>query len=286
MTTLGFRAPALCSAALCLAAAPGVAACGTDDGGIPVTIQVAGKVGAQAFRCGEVYAGIGRSRADVITRDFRFYLHGIRLVRSDGSEVPLALDQDGRWQHEGTVLIDLEDGEEGCDAGDPETNTAVEGTVPEGTYTGLRFVLGVPLELNHVEADVAPPPLDVEPMFRSREEGHLHLRIDGTSSGLPDGWQVHLRSSGCSVDAMGNVTSCAHGNRPQTFLDGFNPNDDVLVADMARLLDGADMNANAMDTPPGCTSTPDDGDCAPIFNNLGLSFAGSVPGPQRFFRME
>ena len=33
--------------------------------------------------------------------DFRLYVHDVRLVTEGGDEVPVTLEQDGVWQHEG-----------------------------------------------------------------------------------------------------------------------------------------------------------------------------------------
>ena len=76
---------------------------------------------------------------------------------------PSCTEQDGLWQYENVALLDFEDKTGGCrDVGTVETNAQVVGTVPEGDYTGLTFDLGVPFELNHIDASTAPSPLNVD----------------------------------------------------------------------------------------------------------------------------
>ncbi len=61
---------------------------------------------------------------------------------------------------------------------------------------------------------------------------------------------------------------------------------DVVVADLKGLLDGANVDVNQPKTARGCMSGQADSDCAPLFANLGLSFAGKQSAGQRFFRGE
>jgi len=158
--------------------------------------------------------------------------------------------------------------------------------VPAGDYTGVRFVLGVPFELNHADHVIAPPPLNITSMFWDWNGGYKFFRFDGATTGQPDGMRFHLGSTGCEADADGNVTSCANPNRAEVALEGFDPDTGLIVADLAGLFEGADLDANTMDTPPGCMGAPIDPDCAPYFDNLGLPFGGSGGGDQSFFSVE
>ena len=69
-------------------------------------------------------------------------------------------------------------------------------------------------------------------------------------------------------------------------LKGFNIATDVVIADLKSLLDGANVDVNQPKTASGCMSSQGDSDCAPIFANLGLSFAGNVSPGQKFFKPE
>ncbi len=246
-----------------------------------VTLNFAGVIGDQAFGCGQSYEGIGATSSTLTLQDFRLYISDVRLVAADGSEVPVALDQETPFQTEDLALLDFEDGSGGCESGTAEINTRITGEVPEGDYTGLRFVLGVPFDLNHGDAALAPSPLNLSSMFWSWNGGYKFLRVDARSAGLPDGLRLHLGSSGCDMNGDGAVTGCANPNRPEVTLAAFDVDADTVKVDIAALLAGSDIDANAADTPPGCMSTLEDADCGPIFESLGLG-----AGPQTFFSVQ
>lgn len=257
-----------------------LAACG---GGREVELTFEGLVGGEPAACGGVYDGVGTSATELTLLDYRFYVHDVRLVTDDGREVPLDLIEDGEWQHAGVALLDFENGD-GCDSGTEPTNTLVRGTVEEdATFTGVRFRLGVPFELNHADASTAPAPLNYTSMFWSWNAGYKFLRIEGRTTGLPDGWRVHLGSTGCEGDGRGNVTECLADNIAEVDLTGFDPDASTIVADLANLLSDSDLDTDA-GGPPGCMSGTDDPECLTVFHALGLAYQGSpAPGPPHFF---
>lgn len=255
-----------------------LAACG---GGPEVTLQFEGLVGGQPAECGGTYTGIGTSGSTLELHDFRLYVHGVRLVTDDGREVPVALTDDGAWQHGGVALLDFEDG---CESGTAETNTTIRGTVDEdGPFTGVRFTLGIPAELNHADASTAPPPLNYTSMFWTWNAGYKFMRVEGRTTGLPEGWSLHLGSVGCQGDGRGNVSGCAQENRAPVALDGFDPDTDIIAVDLASLLETSDLDVD-LGGPNGCESGVSDPDCGPLFHALGLPDGDTpAPGPQRLF---
>jgi len=249
---------------------------------VDVAIQFRGAFGQEAFSCGTSYSDVGSSKSTVDVMDFRFYIHAVELLTTDGTAVPLELTQDGVWQHEDVALIDLEDGSGSCLNGSPDVNDKVVGKAPQGEYDGVRFVLGVPFALNHGDAAVAPSPLNITPMFWNWQGGYKFARIDLKSAGL-DLWAIHLGSTGCEMDGDNKVTGCMAENRPTVELTGFDPTSEAITADILALLTAADVDANQMGTAPGCMSEPTDMDCPPVFTGLGLPFGGSAAAAQTFF---
>ena len=132
---------------------------------LPFALTFAAKVGSEAFSCGSTYTGLGADDSTVHPVDFRFYVHDIRLLDDSGAEVPVALTQDGLWQHEGVALLDFENRTGSCSNGTVQLNDVVVGTVPFGSYAGVAFKLGVPFELNHTDIATAPSPLNLSSMF-------------------------------------------------------------------------------------------------------------------------
>ena len=292
-----------------------------------VAINFEAWVGDEEFFCGETYEGIGVSESTITPPDFRFYVSNIALIDEDGNAVALELEQDGKWQYQNTALLDFEDGTNACDNGTTEINTTVVGTVPEGDYQSLQFTMGVPQELNHEDAAIAPSPLNLTSMWWNWQGGYKFLRVeleteeaissvavtnrDRTASqdegdsveseqtttqtspqpsifkngqhgeeghdlkmnhrGSSNDYLIHLGSTGCSDSAQSNLFECANPNRVSVMLEDFNPEDNVVIADLAELLAESDLSTNEENTPNGCMSSPEDSDCLPIMQSLSLS---------------
>lgn len=259
-------------------------ACGDGSGTQQeVVLQFAAKVGDEVAICGQTYA-LGSSSSEAPLSYLGFYVSGIELRNADGAYVPVELDENA-FQNDGVVLLDFEDG---CGSlGTLETNSAVLGSVPRGSYDGLRFTMGVPFEVNHLDNATQPSPLNLPPMWWNWQGGHKFLRVD-TGNFAGGDWRFHLGSTGCDGSAdTGGTTSCASPNRVEVEFDGFDPDTDTVVADLEALTAGVPIDApNQEGTAPGCQAQPMDGDCATLFANLGLAFGTSTAGSQSFFRVE
>ena len=96
-------------------------------------------VGREKFGCGKTYDGIGTNGSRIAPRDFRLYVHDMRLIDESGKSVPVELEQDGKWQLDDVALLDFEDATAGCVNGTPDLNDRVIGRVPAGRYSGLLF---------------------------------------------------------------------------------------------------------------------------------------------------
>lgn len=255
-----------------------LAACAGDEGE-PLELRFAALLGDEPFVCGASYEGVGAEGGSFTPMDLRMYVHDVRLVDAEGAEVPLTLDRDDRWQRGGVALLDFENG---CgEMGNPDLNDRIRGRVPAGTYTGVRFRVGVPAPENHGHPPAAAAPLNLTALWWSWNAGYKYLRVDGRSSAL-DGWRLHLGATGCTGDMRGNAT-CTSPNVAQVELDGFDSESDGIAFDLGALL--ATSTLGRTGGAPGCMSEPDDDDCAPFFEALGLPFGGRQPSEQRVFRV-
>ncbi len=267
------------------------AACGDDVSQTTVSLQFALTDGDTEIGCDDLLAGVGADAVDLEVRDARFYVSNVRLVSASG-EVPVALDDVSPFQISDVALVDFESA---CsDAGDTNTNDVVVGTVPEGEYTGVRFTVGVPFELNHIdqvvdETTTTPEPLRATGMWWNWQGGFKFIRVDlaPTPDSTSPGFNIHLGSTAC----MGNplmgedVTSCGNPNRMEVELTGFDPASDTIAFDLRAALDGALTNQNT-GAALGCQSFPMDEECPAVFDNLGLPYGGVAPsGPQSVFRV-
>lgn len=252
-------------------------------------LQFAAKVGDAPFSCGATFEGLGTSQSSATPLDFRMYVHDVRLLGADGKEVPLALEQDGQWQREGVAFLDFEDGTGTCATGSPQTRTEVVGTAPAGDYVGVAFVLGLPSEMNHLDAATAPAPLNVPGMWWSWKGGYKFVRLELATPVNPT-YFFHLGATSCD----GNVNdgfSCAFANLADIRLDGFDPEKSTVVFDVASLYAQSDLDLPVdpmKDGVSGCMAFPGDPECPPVFGTLGLNFEGEAAAgaKQTVFRVE
>lgn len=251
---------------------------------VAVSIAFEAHVGDELFDCGKSFTGQGSPPADLVISDYRLYVHDFALHKADGTLVPVTLDQDGLWQLEDLALLDFEDGSGNCANGTPEKNAVVAGTAPPGEYDGIAFKVGVPFALNHQDAAVAPSPLNLSAMFWNWNGGYKFLRVDAAVVGGDTPFLLHLGSTGCIDDGNGGVASCARPNRPEVSLTGFDPLTTAIVIDYGAVVAASDLKANG-GGPPGCMSGPDDPECGPVFERLGIDVAdGSIhPDKQVLF---
>jgi len=245
-----------------------------------VTIDFKAAINDAPFVCGQTYQGVGVSSGATENAyrvdDFRLYVRDVHLVKSDGSEMAVELDQDGVWQYKTIALLDFE---EGCLNGTTAINTQIRGQLPSGEklsdYTGLCFTIGLPFEENHADPGQAPSPINASGMLWSWTTGRKFVRIDGVGdpNGLNQSFPVHLGSTGCN-DSSGTGGApdapCTYANQPEICLDNFKVNEQVAVADIGYLLAQSNVTINTPDTAAGCMSGHNDPECITIMPKLGL----------------
>ncbi|MEM9541092.1 MAG: MbnP family copper-binding protein [Cyanobacteria bacterium P01_E01_bin.42] len=275
-----------------------------------VTIRFQGQVGDRLFECGTSYPNLGTQNTAVTFSDFRFYVSEIALQDADGNLVPLTLTQDEQWQYQNVALLDFEDKSASCANGTTPTRDVVIGTIPEGNYTGIQFVLGVPESLNHEDATLASSPLNLTSLWWNWRGGYKFLRVDlmveelarkgGNHGGGHHGggnhggdhhhsnaFGIHLGSTGCGTLANNiQPENCTYPNRSTVVLLDFDPDENAIVADLAALLENTNLTVNQPNTPSGCMSSPEDGDCSGIMKNLGIPFNDNSGAQSTFFRVE
>ncbi|HWP23832.1 MAG TPA: MbnP family copper-binding protein [Candidatus Binatia bacterium] len=276
-----------------------------------VSLRFSATVNGAPFECGKSYSNIGTTRSTITPTDFRLYVSNVELLTESGRAVPVKLSQDGTWQYQNVALLDFEDGSGPCRNGTQAIRTHVSGTVPDGKYSGVRFVMGVPFELNHGDPTLAPSPLNITAMFWNWQGGYKFLKVDMTTSGLASpahihktgaghgrhgshgadessGFSVHLGSTVCAARSpTESPTGCKNPNRVTVTFEKFDPERNVIVADLGALLANTNVDHNTPDTSPGCMSFPKDPDCTAVMSALGLAYDGApAAGRQKFFSVK
>lgn len=272
--------------AACLAATPALAEQTID-------LTFAAELGGTPFSCAQTYSGLGSTGTPVQVLDYRMFVSNISLMSDDGTEVPLTLDEDGRWQVDTVALLDFEDATGSCTNGTAEMNATVRGTAPQGTYTGVRFDVGVPFDWNHGDPTLAPSPLNLTAMFWNWRGGYKFIKFETspvTADGMniassthsegaggaegASGWFLHLGSTLCGAASRTEAPAapCANPNVMTVTLEGFDPAAQTIVIDPAPVLGTSDLTRNTPETSPGCMSFPNDPDCTTVLPKLGLPF--------------
>jgi len=164
---------------------------------------------------------LARGRAITIT-DFRYYISNIKAIRDDGTEQQAAC---------GVVLVN------------PDQKNYDFGTIPAGSYKGLKFTIGLDSNTNHGDPTVfnAGNPLAIQTpsMHWDWNSGYLFMKIEGKvdttakcSGSLAVEFFYHL-----GMDTMKRVIEI-----PVTFSVQAGKSETVrLKVDLARMLNVVDM---------------------------------------------
>lgn len=250
-----------------------------------LNLQFAAKVGSETFDCTRSYSGIGSTNTTIQPKDFRFYIHDVKLVKSDGTEISVTLTPDGAYQYENLALLDFENNTGTCTTTTgptAATNTKIVGTftAPSNvSVTKVRFKYGIPTSLNHLDVATAPAPLNISALFWSWTSGRKHARLDfKTVGGAYDaGYNLHLGNTNCTGTAP-NIT-CVQVNVAAIELS-FSLGKTVVV-DLKNLLSSQDLNTVDQGGPAGCMSGTTDPECKDVFNAGGISFSPTVTNATR-----
>lgn len=252
-------------------------------------LQFEARFAGKAIDCEGSIPALGTSEVPAKPLDFRFFLHNIELVRAGGERVPLDLTNDGVWQRDGVALLDFEDGSGSCETGSRETNRSLRGAAKaHDDYTGIAFTLGIPEDMNHLDAATAPAPFNAPGMWWSWQGGYKYARIDVVTDDHPGGYFFHLGGTNCEGTPSDGF-ACQYGNLAQVELSarGLGP----IVLDGAALyrdLDLAQQPDSQSDFVPGCMAFSGDPECPAMFSAVGLAFedAKERPPEQTAFELE
>ncbi len=225
-----------------------------------VEVHFTASVGDAPFQCGQTIDGLGTKQTSLAFTDLRMYIHDVALISPDGTAQPLLIEDDGVWQKDGVALLDFEDG---CENGTAQINTAIRGQVLGDSFTGIRFSVGVPVEMNSMETvlENRGSPLNQSALFWSWRSGYKYVRLDADSRFF----RFHLGAVNCDDDF-----SCNDVNIPTFELDNFSISRDVIDLNIVTLVEDSDLSTNTEGTAPGCMGDPSDPDCEGIFERFGL----------------
>ncbi|RZS56774.1 MbnP family copper-binding protein [Sphaerotilus mobilis] len=288
--------------ALSTLALAALAACGGGDEAPATTQAVAIEFAAvnglanTPVSCASVLTGMGTGSVNAKLTDLRFYVSDVKLITASGQEVAVTLASND-WQltqgGHGLTLIDLENDADTC-AGDAATNIRVAGTAPVGTYTGVKFTLGVPSALNHLDATAATTvaPLTNNDMFWSWTGGYKHAKIEvnpenATTAGIYTGgmtntavtpnttantFNFHLGDTNCTAGVPLSSSTCLSENTSTITMTAFNAGTQKVAVDIGALFAQSNLQVESGGA-PGCMSGQTDPQCQAMWSVIGKSFS-------------
>jgi len=126
----------------------------------------------------------------------------------------------------------------------------------------IRFTLGLPFAMNHLNPLTQESPLNVPTMFWGWQQGHKFLRLEMSSKN--NDWLFHLGSVGCkSVSPLRAPNQeCRYPNR-YTFELPIGKKDNSIIFELSALLKDITLSSQT-----SCQSSPDKQSCQLLFNNL------------------
>lgn len=274
-----------------------------------VSITFAAVNGTTPVTCATTLTGMGTTGVSAAVQDLRFYITNVVLINDKGVAVPVKLDAN-KWQltqgSEMVSLIDLENATGACaTGGTADMNAVITGTVPDGTYVGLKASVGVPETMNHTAVAGGTPPLDSAAMNWSWQSGRKFTKIEinpvggitktvaatattaAVMSNIPT-FYMHLGSTGCTAkvdaagvalkDSAGNpVYTCTNLNLSDFSLSAFNVDTQKVALDIGQLFKTSNVtieNGGAA----GCMSGTTDPECPALFSELQISFGSGSNG--------
>lgn len=199
------------------------------------------------------------TNSDSVQR-LQFYVHDVVLIGGDGQGHVAQLVQRQPSQSDRIALIDLTPG------ASPEAQGFVEVTAPRLTYTGLRFVVGVPFDMNHGNPLMSPAPLNRGELFWSWQAGYKFLRLDVSKANHESAF--HLGSTGCSSASALRppAAPCLQPNLIHVELRDFDPLTQPISVRVGEIVEA--LNEEGL--PHACTGDYSHPACARAFENTGL----------------
>ncbi|SMF81998.1 MbnP family copper-binding protein [Pseudobacteriovorax antillogorgiicola] len=240
--------------------------------------------------CGESYSGLSLSSATLELRDLRFFVHDVRLVQDDGLEVKVNLEADYRWQTDRLALLDFtsDDSNACADRGTSGTRAFLKGQADISKPTEkLRFKVGVPPELNHLNAPSLEAPLNEPGMWWSWAGGFRFFKADFISQTREtnvERYSLHTGAVGCTAESIEGPYKCANDMIAEVEID-FNLNEDQVNIDLGRILSSFDLN-----TGRGCMGASNLGlgpdstgfkPCDAVYEAFGITLNPNLSAPEQ-----
>jgi len=128
----------------------------------------------------------------------------------------------------------------------------------------IRFDLGLPFAVNHLNPLTQESPLNIPSMFWAWQIGHKFLRLEMAANN--DNWLFHLGSTGCKSASplRSPKEECRYPNR-YTYELPISKKNNKITLDLSILLHGLIITEQT-----SCQSSPNKSSCQTLFSNLNI----------------
>jgi len=198
-------------------------------------------------------------------QQLQFFIHSVEVKTSQNDWQPWLM-KTSSYQSANVALLG-----EICNEVKKQSNWELE-LIPlaeSENITDIRFTLGVPFSLNHLNPLTQASPLNVSSMFWGWRGGHKFMRIELASKN--DDWLFHLGSTGCKAlsPVRAPEAECLQPNRVVVSLPITNKTTNIEL-NLAVLFGDLELTRKN-----SCQSSPDEESCKVLFDNLGLNKANA-----------
>lgn len=146
--------------------------------------------------------------------------------------------------------------------------------------SAIRFTLGLPFTVNHLNPISQKSPLNLPSMFWVWQTGHKFMRLELASNSQQ--WLFHLGSTGCSSSSVlrSPTQACRYPNKVTVELPIFKQqnNNLLLGVDLSELLSQISLIPTS-----NCQSEQDNENCLQLFRNLLITTDNSVQKASAIF---
>jgi uncharacterized repeat protein (TIGR04052 family) len=194
-------------------------------------------------------------------QQLQFYIHGVEVKTEENGWQPWQMTTNPNQASNVALLGEI------CNENTEASNWQLELVYLDysANITDIRFTLGVPFELNHLNPLTQPSPINDSSMFWGWRGGHKFMRVELVSQ--DDDWLFHLGSIGCKASSPVRApkTECLYPNRVSVSLP-FTDQTSAINFDLAVLLHDI-----ALTRENSCQSAVDEESCKTLFKNLGMA---------------
>jgi uncharacterized repeat protein (TIGR04052 family) len=194
-------------------------------------------------------------------KQLQFFIHNIEIKTRDNTWQPWVMETNSYQSNNVALLGEI------CGEINKQSNWNLElnSLTKYQDITDIRFTLGIPFSLNHLNPLTQASPLNISSMFWGWRGGHKFMRVELATKN--DDWLFHLGSTGCKAlsPVRAPKEECLQPNRAVISLP-FTQGTTHIALDLSVLLNNVELTREN-----SCQSSPDKQSCKVLFENLGLN---------------